>query len=215
MMEWNMVRSFDFLSFHPLILAEEYRKHCQYFHPWVISLGAAAIICPYGTLLKFLATCHCVQGRSFYQTNCCGRGIKALVEYVGGKVLLIFIGKQQSFAMSCCSNSISSPFSSLVLPVINGLLFLIAMYYAYVVMRMYTVLYTFILSKLFSYVYWFGWTGPYFSYKYPIDQKIFYKEFRKQNRTPSQNSVNSENQNPDDEDDIEIPRLNSGSNLIS
>jgi hypothetical protein len=185
-------------------LSEVYRKHCQYFHPWIISLGAAAIICPYGTLLKFLATCHCVQGRSFYQTNCCGRGVKRLVEYVGGRILLIFIGKQQH-ALPSTPPSFLSPVP--VVEVINALLFIVAMFYAYVVMRMYTVLYTFILSKLFSYVYWFGWTGPYFSYKYPIDRKLFYKEFRKQNPTPTQKS--------EDDDDIEIPRLNSGSNLIS
>lgn len=78
------------------------------------------------------------------------------------------------------------------------------MYYAYVVMRMYTVLYTFILSKLFSYLYWFGWTGPYFSYKYPIDQKLFFKELRKKNRSSSRNNVADSNA-----ENIEISQMHS------
>jgi hypothetical protein len=94
-------------------------------------------------------------------------------------------------------------------------------------MRMYTVLYTFILSKLFSYLYWFGWTGPYFSYKYPIDQKIFYKELRKKNRSQSLNgNMNREEGEGEGEEErergeegggggVEITRIHSGSKLIT
>lgn len=91
---------------------------------------------------------------------------------------------------------------------INLILFCIALYYAYVVMRMYTVLATFLLSKLFSYVYWFGWTGPYFSYRYTIDQKAFYKELRKRKSKSKSSSNMSLN------DEIEMSRINSDSRLL-
>jgi hypothetical protein len=110
------------------------------------------------------------------------------VEYVGGRILLIFV-------------------------IINSILFILALYYAYVVMRMYTVLYTFILSKLFSYVYWFGWTGPYFSYKYPIDQKLFYKELRKENRR--QGKRNGDGGAGEGDEGVEITRIHSESKLIT
>ena len=72
---------------------------CKYYHSWVISLGAAAIICPYGSLLKFLATCQCIQGRSFYQKNCIGRGIKQCFEYIGNKMLVLFSGNFTSILL--------------------------------------------------------------------------------------------------------------------
>lgn len=96
--------------------------------------------------------------------------------------------------------------------VINAVLFFIACYYAYVVMRMYTVLATFLLSKLFSYLYWFGWTGPYFSYRYTIDQKFFYRQLRKSNSKLNSNS--SSNNSINARDDIEMSRINSDSRLL-
>mmetsp|Transcript_24479 Transcript_24479/g.35995 ORF Transcript_24479/g.35995 Transcript_24479/m.35995 type:complete len:428 (-) Transcript_24479:225-1508(-) len=129
----------------------EYKEHCQYYPPWMISAAAACIIVPYASLLKFLATCDCVHGRVFFQENCIGRGIKDAVEYLGGRVLFVFV-------------------------VINVILSLAALYQAYVVMRVYTVLATFLYSKVLSFAYWFVWTAPYFSYKFPKDRKYFYKE---------------------------------------
>lgn len=80
-------------------------------------------------------------------------------------------------------------------------------------MKMYTVLATFLLSKLFSYVYWFGWTGPYFCYRYTIDQKVFYKELRKKKAKLNSNSNSSSNMSL--KDDIELSRINSDSRLLN
>jgi hypothetical protein len=58
-----------------------------------------AIVVPYTSALKFFATCDCVHGRDFYQNNCCGRQIKRLVEYLGGRVLFFFVGELFFFAL--------------------------------------------------------------------------------------------------------------------
>jgi hypothetical protein len=85
------------------------------------------------------------------------------------------------------------------------------MYYAYVVMKMYTVLATFLLSKLFSYAYWFAYTGPYFSYKFTVDQKYFYRQLLKRDGSLSKiNSLGRGGENGE----IEIERIHSGSNLL-
>ena len=32
----------------------------------------------------------------------------------------------------------------------------------------------FLLSKLWSFLEWFIWSGPYFAYRYPVDKRYFY-----------------------------------------
>lgn len=88
--------------------------------------------------------------------------------------------------------------------VVNVIMFSVAFYFAYFVLRMYTVLVTFLFSKVLSFLYWFVWTAPYFSFKYPIDRRFFYRELRKQQELDAKRGkIKSPG-----------PRVNSGTGLL-
>lgn len=85
-----MISSFFF--FHS---AATYNDVCANYHSWMLSAVCGAGIVVYDSLLRFLATCSCVQGRKRFQNNCCGQRFKALVEYFGSVTLLICAGTGQ------------------------------------------------------------------------------------------------------------------------
>lgn len=87
--------------------------------------------------------------------------------------------------------------------VINTLAMGVALYFSYYVLKMYTVLTTFLYSKLLSFLYWFIWTAPYFSFKYTRDRKAFYRDLlRKQTVNPMSREAKSG------------PRINSATSLL-
>jgi hypothetical protein len=91
-----------------------------------------------------------------------------------------------------------------VIAVINVILTAVAMYFAYFVLEKYTVLVTFLFSKVLSFLYWFLWTAPFFSFKYPMDRRFFYRELRKQQEKEAKEERKKKSG----------PRVNSGTALL-
>ena len=42
-----------------------------------------------------------------------------------------------------------------------------------------TIARTFVISKLFSFAYWFAYSAPFFALKYPTDKRRFYEKLRR------------------------------------
>lgn len=139
---------------------------------------------PYGSLLKFLATCGCVQGKSFFQDNCIGSRCRRVLEFFGGKVLSFFV----------CTYTADNAFHEFIrCAVISVQLSLYAIYQCFLMDR-YTILKTTVLSKMWSFAEWFVWTAPYFAFKYPLDRKHFYKQLKVRNRNLNEAQRSASNQ---------------------
>mmetsp|Transcript_33876 Transcript_33876/g.32320 ORF Transcript_33876/g.32320 Transcript_33876/m.32320 type:complete len:376 (+) Transcript_33876:320-1447(+) len=127
-----------------------YDDRCKYYQPWMLSSVCGAILVPVGSLLQFLATCGCLQGRNFFKMNCCGNRFRIFIEYCGGGVLLLF-----------------------------AVMFLALLIWAVVKTSLkntgYSIFFPYLISKVWSFGYWFIWTSPYFCYRYPIDKRYFHK----------------------------------------
>ena len=120
--------------------------------------GAMTVV--YGSLLRFLATCGCLQGRALFQSNgICGR-VKAMTEYCGGQVLSFFV-----------LLSLALLVASVVICWLTDVKF--------------SIFLVLLESKVWSQVEWFIWAAPYFSFRYPIDRRFFYQ--RLLNREGSSN----------------------------
>jgi hypothetical protein len=63
---------------------------------------------------------------------------------------------------------------------LNLILVVWAVYETYIQKIGFDIFKTFVLSKLWSMAEWFVWATPWFSYRYPIDRKFFYKKLESQ-----------------------------------
>lgn len=83
-----------FLIYPPTILfAAAYNELCSNYEGWMLSAACGAATVVYDSVLHFLATCSCVQGRKRFQNNCCGSRVKQVVEFFGGITLTLFASK--------------------------------------------------------------------------------------------------------------------------
>jgi hypothetical protein len=114
--------------------------------------GACTVL--YDALLRFLATCSCLQGRKRFQNNCLGVRFKALVEFFGSITLLFF-----SF-----------------LSAIFTLLTMVLCWYEHIAAK---VLFVMVLSELWSTVQWVVWATPWFLYNYRADRRAFYEKLKR------------------------------------
>jgi hypothetical protein len=130
-----------------------------------MSAIVGVLIVPYGVVLRFVSTCGCLRGRDFFIHNCCGRCIARVLDCCGGGIMLIVA------IMNC------------------GLLGW-ALMASYLAGSKFDVFTTFLLSKCFSFIAWFIYTMPYFTYRYPIDKRHFFKRalYERQNGTASNRS---------------------------
>lgn len=144
---------------------DSYQKQCRYFQDWQMSAIVGVLIVPYGVVLRFVSTCGCLRGRDFFIHNCCGRCIARVLDCCGGGIMLIVA------IMNC------------------GLLGW-ALMASYLAGSKFDVFTTFLLSKCFSFIAWFIYTMPYFTYRYPIDKRHFFKRalYERQNGTASNRS---------------------------
>lgn len=127
---------------------------CDNYHSWMLSCFCGAMTTVYDSLLRFLATCSCLQGRSLFQNNCLGVRFKALVEYFGSVTLLFF-------------SAVSAFFT----------LFTMALcWYQDIAAE---VLFVMLLSELWAIGQWIVWSAPWFLYKYRSDRKKFYDKLRR------------------------------------
>jgi hypothetical protein len=110
--------------------------------------GVALVI--YGSILRFFATCGCVQGRDFFQMNCLGTRFRRLIEFFGGGFLFLF--SLLSFAM--------------VVWVLVA---------TYLLGQEFDIFITILISKAWSFGEWFIWTLPYFAVRYSWDKSHFMK----------------------------------------
>jgi hypothetical protein len=121
----------------------------------MLSALCGALTVVYGSLLRFLATCGCLQGRTIFQTNCFGARIKAFTEYCGGSILSFFV-------------------------VLSVLLLLASLVLCYVTFSTFAVMVVLLEAKVWSQVEWFFWAAPFFSFRYPIDRRYFYRQLMTQ-----------------------------------
>jgi hypothetical protein len=54
----------------------------------MISVGSGAAVTVYGSMLKFIGTCDCVQGHKSFQRNELGVACKDVLEYLGSKIII-------------------------------------------------------------------------------------------------------------------------------
>jgi len=144
--------------------ASSYDSECHYYSPLLLSAATGAVLVPYAAFLKFFSTCSCLQGKAFFQEDCCGTRVKAFVEYIGGKTLTFF--------------SFLSFFMIFYTTITN------AMYYG----NDFSIFQTFLLSKLWSAGFWFIWSLPMFLFKYPCDKADFYRRLARRREKQLQNA---------------------------
>ncbi len=137
----------------------KYHEICSRYEPWMLSAICGAFIVVYQSFMEFCATCGCMQGQRFFETNCLGNRCKSVVEWCGGTILTFFTA-------------------------VSVILLLWAIIACYLLGADYSLFSGTLLSKVWSVGEWFIWSAPYFSYKYPLDRRRFLKKMRKKYGSP-------------------------------
>jgi len=122
---------------------------CNHWSPIILSTVCAIVLVIYGSFLRFISSCGCLQGQEFIQINCIT--CKSLTELFGGYILTLFT------TLSCL---LVCGVYALTYSEIDSL----------------TVTKTFLISKAMSLLYWFIYTIPYFAVQYPYDKERFFKK---------------------------------------
>ena len=131
----------------------------------MLSALCGALTVVYGSLLRFLATCGCLQGRTLFQSNSAGSHFKACSQYVGGQVLSFFV-------------------------LLSVLLLISTTVLCWLTSIGFSLFLVLLEAKLWSQLEWFIWSAPYFSFRFPIDRRNFYRRLLcKDNLSSSQNKV--------------------------
>ena len=126
---------------------------CQYYRSWMLPAIIGGVLVIYGSLLRFFASCGCLQGRNFFQFNCLGSRIRALIEFCGGGFLSVFLLMSLGMIMWV----------------------LIATYMSN---KSFDIFIAILISKAWSFGEWFIWTFPYFSLRYSWDKRHFQNRMR-------------------------------------
>jgi len=90
-----------------------YNELCNNYQGWMLSAACGAATVFYDSILHFLATCSCVQGRKRFQNTCCGSRVKKVVEFFGSITLTIFackFGFSVSYHSVLVLNLVFAPF---------------------------------------------------------------------------------------------------------
>lgn len=132
---------------------DEYTIKCHYYNPIFLSALCGAVIVPFGTLLKYLATCGCLQGRKYFKASRTGANCMCCLQYLG-------MG-----ALGFCT-------------VIGLMSALWTLYLSYESGVGYDIFVNLLLSKVWSFLEWFLYTGPFFAYYYPTDRRFFYDRLK-------------------------------------
>lgn len=131
--------------------ANEYLKRCALYSPSAVSALVGFILLPYGTFLRFVATCGCTQGRLFFIDHCVGKTLKAWIDYFGGILMVLFM--TLSFIMTV----VVVAFCGVKGDEVDN----------------WSVFVAFSLSKLLSALQWFVWTAPLFLCRIDRDKAHF------------------------------------------
>jgi len=126
-------------------------KLCAFYSPSAVSSLVGTLLLPYGSLLRFAATCSCLQGRPFFLDHCIGQRLKRTIDASGGLFMSLIV------------------FSSTIMLIAVVALILSAK------QADWSVFYSFVLSKLLSALFWFVWTVPLFLWRFKIDKKQFFQ----------------------------------------
>lgn len=130
-----------------------YWEGCQYYRSWMMPALEGVALVVYGSILRFLATCGCLQGRNFFQLNCFGSGFRNVIEFFGGGFLFLF-----------CLLSVAMIVWVLVATYMQG--------------QQFDIFITILITKAWSFGEWFIWTLPYFSLRYSWDKSHFMKKMQ-------------------------------------
>lgn len=160
--------SFFLLIYHIfdsiLLRTDAYNTICANYQSWMLSCLCGAVTTIYDSLLRFLATCSCLQGKKRYQNNCLGSRIKAIIEYFGSITLLIFV----------------------LLSIIFLIITMIICYYQHIAAY---VLFIMFVSEIWSTGQWILWSAPYFLYKYKSDRQYFYEKMQRKSERLSKRGI--------------------------
>lgn len=125
-----------------------YWEGCNYYRSWMLPILAGAVIVVYGSMLRFFASCGCVQGREFFRFHCLGSRFRQVIEFFGGFVLSLF--SLLSLAMAIWVLTAT-----------------------YMTGSTFDIFIPILIAKAWSFGEWFIWTLPYFLFKYPWDKRHF------------------------------------------
>jgi hypothetical protein len=174
MMVWRKVRCYTIRLYNSihfwLVRVAVWDSHCKYYQDWMLNAAVGAVLVPYGSFLKFISTCGCLKGRDFFKNNCVGAWCSSTVDYFGAQTLSVALGKPMFYFLLLGYLCLRICFAAL-----NLILVAWAVFETYKLKIGFDIFKTFVLSKLWSMVEWFVWATPYFSYRYPVDRRHFYK----------------------------------------
>jgi len=126
-----------------------YFKHCAFYSPSAISAAIGVALLPYGSLLRFIATCGCMKGNTFFLDHCLGRRMKAIVDYFGGSIMAFVV-------------------------TISTAMFLAVVVECWVSgLNDWSLFDAFAQSKVYSALYWFVWSAPLFLVRFQWDRDNF------------------------------------------
>lgn len=126
-----------------------YFRNCTFYTPSSISAAIGVALLPYGSLLRFISTCGCIKGYSFFVDHCLGRRMKAVVDYFGGSIM--------TFVLTIST----AMFAAVVIESwVSGL-------------NDWSLFYAFAQSKIYSALYWFVWSAPLFLVRFQWDRDSF------------------------------------------
>ena len=155
-----------YILYYSCYFIDAYNKICKNYQSWMLSCLCGAVTVLYDSLLRFLATCSCVQGKKRFQTNCFGARIKALIEYFGSVTLLFFS----------------------ILSVAFTLFTMVLCWYEGIAAEVLVVM---VLAELWSTGQWVVWSTPWFLYKFRADQQIFYEKLQRKSLRMSKRATSA------------------------
>ena len=70
-----------------MFLLAHWNRYCKYYRPWMLDAAVGTVLVPYGSFLRFLATCGCLRGKEFYKSNFFGSMCSRCIDSLGGMSL--------------------------------------------------------------------------------------------------------------------------------
>jgi hypothetical protein len=156
-----------------LFIVEIYHSACRYYSPWMISALCGAFIVLYQSLLEFLATCGCVQGRVIFCASCCCRYCSC-IQYI----YRIF-----KRTIECCGGSIFVFFALVSIALVSW-----SALTCYFMGSKFDIFVKILISKVWSIGEWFLWSTPYFMYRYPRDKRRYQDKIARKSNLRHRNS---------------------------
>ena len=144
----------------------KYNSKCKYYSPYLLSAICGAISMVYGLILRFVGECPCLQGHGFIENH-------LLCNFLKGKV-----------------DSISN-YTIYVFGILGVAMLIYGSLRAVAIGLEYTIIMSFIASKILSFAYWFLWAILLFALYYTRDRDYYYRSCEEKEEEKMRESIKS------------------------